>query len=101
MRRLDVQIPTPDGHSDGSLHIPDGDGPWPGVLVFPDAAGLRDTFREMGFLHTGRDTHGLYVSRDARDLYVTNRGSGTVTVVALHYSRMQPIRVVIPLQITA
>jgi len=48
MRRLDVQIPTPDGHSDGSLHIPDGDGPWPGVLVFPDAAGLRDTFREMG-----------------------------------------------------
>jgi carboxymethylenebutenolidase len=48
MRRLDVQIPTPDGSSDGTLHIPDGDGPWPGVLVFPDAAGVRETFRQFG-----------------------------------------------------
>ncbi|MGH3245377.1 MAG: dienelactone hydrolase family protein [Trebonia sp.] len=48
MRRLDVQIPAPDGHSDGTLHLPDGDGPWPGVLVFPDAAGARETFRQMG-----------------------------------------------------
>lgn len=47
MRRLDVQIPTPDGHSSGTLHIPDGDGPWPGVLVFPDAGGSRETFRQM------------------------------------------------------
>jgi carboxymethylenebutenolidase len=46
--RLDVQIPTPDGHSNGSLHIPDGAGPWPGVLMFPDAGGLRETFRQMG-----------------------------------------------------
>ncbi len=48
MRRLDVQIATPDGRSDGTLHLPDGDGPWPGVLVFPDAAGARETFRQMG-----------------------------------------------------
>jgi carboxymethylenebutenolidase len=48
MPRVDVEIPVPDGVSDGSLHVPDGDGPWPGVLVFPDAGGLRDTFREMG-----------------------------------------------------
>jgi carboxymethylenebutenolidase len=48
MRRLDVQIPTPDGSSDGTLHIPDGDGPWPGVLVFADAAGVRETFRQFG-----------------------------------------------------
>jgi DNA-binding beta-propeller fold protein YncE len=39
------------------------------------------TFREIGFLPTGQDTHGLYPSRDARFLYVTNRGSGSVTVV--------------------
>jgi hypothetical protein len=39
------------------------------------------TFREIGFLPTGKDTHGLYPSRDARFLYVTNRGSGSVTVV--------------------
>ena len=35
----------------------------------------------MGFIHTGKDTHGLYVSRDSKVLYVTNRGSGTVTLV--------------------
>jgi carboxymethylenebutenolidase len=48
MRRLDVQIPTPDGSSDGTVHIPDGDGPWPGVLIFPDAAGAREVFRQFG-----------------------------------------------------
>jgi carboxymethylenebutenolidase len=48
MRRLDVQIPAPDGHSNGTLHVPDGNGPWPGVLVFPDAGGARETFRQMG-----------------------------------------------------
>jgi carboxymethylenebutenolidase len=45
---LDVQIPAADGHSNGTLHVPEGDGPWPGVLVFPDAGGVRDTFRQMG-----------------------------------------------------
>ena len=48
MPRLDVQIPAPDGHSRGTLHVPDGDGPWPGVLVFPDAGGVRETFGRMG-----------------------------------------------------
>jgi carboxymethylenebutenolidase len=48
MGRLDVRISTPDGQSDGTLHVPDGDGPWPGVLVFPDAGGARETFRRMG-----------------------------------------------------
>src|ERR1700722_11095587 len=48
MRRLDVQIPAPDGHSRGTLHLPDGDGPWPGVLVFPDAGGARETIRRIG-----------------------------------------------------
>src|SRR6266540_1800500 len=48
MRRLDVQIPAPDGHSNGTLHVPDVNSPWPGVLVFPDAGGARETFRQMG-----------------------------------------------------
>jgi dienelactone hydrolase len=47
MRRVDVEIPAPDGHSNGTLHLPDGDGPWPGVLLFPDAGGSRETIREM------------------------------------------------------
>jgi carboxymethylenebutenolidase len=48
MPRFNVQIPVPDGVSGGSLHVPDGAGPWPGVVIFPDAGGLRETFREMG-----------------------------------------------------
>jgi carboxymethylenebutenolidase len=49
MPRLEVQIPAPDGHSPGTLHVPDGSpGPWPGVLVFPDAGGARETMRQMG-----------------------------------------------------
>jgi len=48
MPRIDVEIPTRDGVSNGSLHVPDGAGSWPGVVMFPDAFGLRDTFREMG-----------------------------------------------------
>jgi hypothetical protein len=53
VRRQDVQIPAPDGYSNGTLHIPDGDGPWPGVLVCPDAGGARETFRHMGDLRVG------------------------------------------------
>jgi carboxymethylenebutenolidase len=48
MRRLDVQIPAPDGHCSATLHVPEGHGPWPGVLTFPDAGGARETFRQMG-----------------------------------------------------
>jgi carboxymethylenebutenolidase len=42
MQRIDVRIPAADGHSQGTLHVPTGDGPWPGVLVFPDAGGARE-----------------------------------------------------------
>jgi carboxymethylenebutenolidase len=48
MARTDVQVPAPDGHSNGTLHVPDGDGSWPGVVVFPDAGGARETMREVG-----------------------------------------------------
>ena len=48
MRRIDVRIPAADGQGNGTLHVPEGDGPWPGVLVFPDAGGVRETFRKLG-----------------------------------------------------
>src|SRR5260370_22580494 len=48
MPRLDVQIATPDGHSDATLHIPEGGGPSPGVVVFPDGYGARAPIRQMG-----------------------------------------------------
>ena len=49
MTRVDVSIPASGGRARGTLHVPsDGGGPWPGVLVFPDAGGYRETFGEMG-----------------------------------------------------
>ena len=48
MSQRDVQVMTPDGASPASLHVPAGEGPWPGVILYPDAAGLRDTIRGMG-----------------------------------------------------
>jgi len=44
-----------------------------GVFVIDGA-----TFREVGFIATGKGTHGLYPSRDGRKLYVTNRGSNRI-----------------------
>ena len=37
-----------------------------------------DAFKEIGFIPTGRGTHGLYPSRDGTKLYVANRGSHRV-----------------------
>ncbi|MGE5170717.1 MAG: YncE family protein [Rudaea sp.] len=37
-----------------------------------------DAFKEIGFIATGKGTHGLYPSRDGRKLYVTNRGSNRI-----------------------
>jgi carboxymethylenebutenolidase len=48
MPSSDLLIPTPDGECTASLHVPSGEGPWPAVIMFPDAGGLRPTFREMG-----------------------------------------------------
>ena len=42
-----------------------------------------DTFKSLGFLPTGRGTHGLYVSRDSKFLYVSNRREGSVSLVDL------------------
>jgi YVTN family beta-propeller protein len=34
-----------------------------------------EVFKEVGFIPTGRGSHGLYPSRDGKKLYVTNRGT--------------------------
>jgi YVTN family beta-propeller protein len=39
------------------------------------------TFKEIGFIKTGKGAHGLYPSRDATRLYVSNRGEGSVSVI--------------------
>lgn len=39
------------------------------------------SFRQAGFIRTGRDAHGIYPSRDGSRLYVSNRGNGTISVL--------------------
>ncbi|MGV0742275.1 dienelactone hydrolase family protein [Mycolicibacterium sp. XJ870] len=40
-------ISTPDGTCPVTFATPDGSGPWPGVVMYPDAGGARDTFDQM------------------------------------------------------
>jgi YVTN family beta-propeller protein len=40
-----------------------------------------EKMKTIGFIPTGADAHGIYPSRDAKDMYVTNRVSGTVSVI--------------------
>lgn len=47
MTQRDVRISTPDGTCDASLHTPAGTGPWPAVIMYPDAGGVRPTFQAM------------------------------------------------------
>jgi YVTN family beta-propeller protein len=36
------------------------------------------SFKEIGFVKTGKGTHGLYPSRDGKKLYIANRGSNKI-----------------------
>jgi carboxymethylenebutenolidase len=47
MPKITDTVNTPDGTCTVHLFTPDGSGPWPGVVMFPDAGGVRDTFYEM------------------------------------------------------
>ena len=44
----EVMIKTADGETDAALFVPQGKGPFPGVLIFTDIFGLRPAFRAMG-----------------------------------------------------
>jgi carboxymethylenebutenolidase len=47
MPTITDSITTADGTCPVSLHTPDGEGPWPGIVMYPDAGGVRQTFRDM------------------------------------------------------
>jgi carboxymethylenebutenolidase len=48
MSHLQVSIPTRDGHCPASLFTPqEGSGPWPGVIFYMDAPGIRPTMAQM------------------------------------------------------
>jgi carboxymethylenebutenolidase len=79
MAQRDVEIITDDGTSGASLHTPKGSGSWPAVIMYTDAGGLRDTYREMGehlaslgFVTLVPDfyyRHGGFAPFDMRTLY--------------------------------
>lgn len=48
MPRENVVITTQDGECAATLHTPPGGGAHPGVLMYPDAVGARETFAGMG-----------------------------------------------------
>ena len=43
-----VEIEAADGTCPAALSFPVGEGPWPAVIMFPDAGGMRDSMRQMG-----------------------------------------------------
>ena len=53
-----LQIPMADGHADAFAAFPDHGGQHPGVLMYPDAFGIRPVVREMALELAG---HGYYV----------------------------------------
>lgn len=42
-----ITITTADGACPVTLSTPPGDGPWPGIVLYPDAGGARQTFVDM------------------------------------------------------
>jgi len=55
-----------------------------------------NTFKVIGFLHTGAGAHGLYPSRNAKFLYVSNRAVGSVSVVSFTTRRVVTTWVIPP-----
>src|ERR1700759_218012 len=47
MPSVSATVATPDGTCPVTLHTPEGSGPWPGVILYVDAGGVRDTFSQM------------------------------------------------------
>lgn len=47
MPSISTTITTADGSCPATLHTPNGTGPWSGVVMYPDAGGVRPTFHEM------------------------------------------------------
>jgi len=47
MPSISTSVTTADGTCPVTLHTPEGSGPWPGVVMIPDAGGVRDTFQQM------------------------------------------------------
>jgi carboxymethylenebutenolidase len=58
MSRTEVSIPTPDGAARAFVFTPEGQGPWPAVILFMDAPAIRPALFEMS---ERLAAHGYYV----------------------------------------
>ena len=47
MPRTDLTIRTADGDAPATLHTPEGDGRWPGAILYTDAGGVRPAMHDM------------------------------------------------------
>jgi carboxymethylenebutenolidase len=77
-----VDVKTADGVSDSALFYPEGRGPWPAVVVWPDIMGLRPVFREMGRRLASSGyvvlvVNPFYRSAKAADIVAANYNFGT------------------------
>jgi carboxymethylenebutenolidase len=81
-----IEIDTPAGRIDALLDIPDGQGPWPGVVVIHDATGYRADIAAAGFVALtpnmfARGGWARCVTRVMREL-LTKRGRALDDVLA-------------------
>jgi carboxymethylenebutenolidase len=88
MPRIDVQVPTSDGVSKGTLHVPDGAGPWPGVLVFTDIFGTRDDFLSMRDRLAGLGYVGYCMGRRLALVAAGGIGGKLAAAASFHAARV-------------
>ncbi|MGK5679702.1 dienelactone hydrolase family protein [Actinoplanes sp. URMC 104] len=94
MQTTTVQIPAPDGTADAYLVKPDGDGPFPGVLLFMDAFGLRPRLAEMAERIAERGYAVLVPNlfyRDARPPLVTPEELSDAEKRGAAFGRLMPM----------
>jgi YVTN family beta-propeller protein len=48
-----------------------------------------NAFKVLEFIPTGKGTHGLYFSRDSKWLYISNRGEGTISLLAVKTRKVE------------
>lgn len=94
MQTTTVQVPTADGTADALFVRPHGDGPFPGVLMFMDAFGLRPRLAEMAERIADRGYAVLVPNllyRSARGPLITPDELTDADKRAAAFGRLQPM----------
>ena len=102
MTQRSVEIETPDGTCPAALSVPDGAGPWPAVIMYPDAGGMRDTMRRMGERLSGLGyvvlvpdfyyRNGPYEPIDMRSAFATKESAGKIMAMMQGYTADMVVR---------